>query len=158
MQTVLPLCTAKYVLSNFFLDSDAANFNPPSKIAFHATVPSSVHNIQKYFSLKTHHNDLVAAPMKRSESSAESIETSLYLLPSRRSGRRWTETGAKREEEPPPGRMQQWRRKSDEREEKRGREVGGAAVRLNSDKRDMIVVMRRISREWLRGGGVKEAK
>ena len=48
--------------------------------------------------------------------------------------------------------MRQWRQ-TEEREGNIGREVGGAEVMLNSDKRDMRGVSRRSKREWLIGGG-----
>ena len=53
------------------------------------------------------------------------------LMP-RRYGRRQVETGAKWEEEPTPRTTQQQRQQTEKREGKRGREVGRAAVRLNS--------------------------
>ena len=48
------------MLLNFFLASEAANFNPPPKIAFPDPVTSSVHESSKYFSLKIHQTDLAA--------------------------------------------------------------------------------------------------
>ena len=51
-----------------------------------------------------------------------------------------------------------WRRRMEEREEKRGTELGGAAVRLNSEKRDMRGLNRRSRRELLIGGGVMVVK
>ena len=67
-------------------------------------------------------------------------------------------TGEKGGEELSPRTMRRRWRRTDEREGKRGREVGGAAVRLNSDKRDVRGVRRRRRRrrEWLGGGGSKE--
>ena len=41
--------------------------------------------------------------------------------------------------------------RTEDREGNRGREVGGAAVRLNSKKRENRGVIRRSRREWLRG-------
>ena len=60
------------------------------------------------------------------------LSVPLPPLMSRRSGRRQVETGAKWEEEPTPRTTQQQRQQTEKREGKRGREVGRAAVRLNS--------------------------
>ena len=43
------LCTAEYILSNFFLDSEASNLNPPSKISFPATFPYPVNETSRIF-------------------------------------------------------------------------------------------------------------
>ena len=50
------------------------------------------------------------------------------------------------------------RQQTEKREGKRGREVGGAVTRLNSEKRDMRGLNKRSRRELLIGGGVMVVK
>ena len=152
------LLTTEYVLSNFFLASDATNLNPPSKISFPGTFPYSVHESSKIF-LTEYPSGWPCSPNPRN------------ILPHLRSLKRHPRPPScqedpdggglgygRREGETPATNNGRLRRKTEERGGKRGRKLGGEAVRLKYEKRDMRGVSRRSMREWLRGGGGRDGK